>query len=286
MSDPVSLLLKADKKSSGHGGILSFFGNKYSEAAELYIEAANGFRLKKKGKEAGEALEKAALMQLKMEERDDAANTLVEAYKSYRKTDPIDAARVIESAIEMFTIRGNFRRAASYKMDVASLYELELMDSQKALESYDEAGEWYSNDQAEALANKAFLKVGEIAALNEQYPLAIRKFEDVARKSINNNLMKWGVKDCLFKAGLCHLNSGDMVATRRALEHYIDLDITFQSTREYKLLEDILEAIESGDSDLFTEKIREYDQLSKFDKWKTTLLLRIKKSINEEPDLT
>lgn len=37
---------------------------------------------------------------------------------------------------------------------------------------------------------------------------------------------------------------------------------------------------------MFTEKVREYDQFSKLDKWKTALLLRIKNSINEEPDLT
>ncbi|KAG4304008.1 hypothetical protein PORY_002531 [Pneumocystis oryctolagi] len=267
MTDPKSLLEKADKKSAGHSGFFSFFSsNKYSEAAELYLAAANAFRLKKQGREAGEAFEKAASMQLKLDEKDEAANTLVEAYKAYRKTNPEDAARVIESAIQMFTYRGNFRRAASYKMDVAVLYETELMDLQKALESYDEAGEWYSSDQAEALANKAYLKVAEIAAVEEQYSLAIQKFEEVARKSINNNLTKWSVKDYFFKAGLCHLNSGDMVATRRALEHYIDLDLTFQSTREYKFLEvDILYAVESGNPDIFTEKVREYDQISKLD---------------------
>ncbi|KAG5440148.1 hypothetical protein PCANB_001717 [Pneumocystis canis] len=244
------------------------------EAAELYLAAANGFRLKKQGmlslmwmiilRKAGEALEKAASMQLKIDEKDDAANTLVEAYKAYRKTNPEDAARVIENAIQMFTFQGNFRRAAGYKMDVAELYETELMDLQKALESYDEAGEWYSNDQAEALSNKAYLKVAEIAALEEQYPLAIQKYEEVARKSINNNLTKWSVKDYFLKAGICHLNSGDMIATRRALEHYVDLDLTFQSTREYKLLDDILHAIESGNPDMFTEKVREYDQFTKF----------------------
>ncbi|CCJ29730.1 unnamed protein product [Pneumocystis jirovecii] len=287
MTDPRLLLEKANKKSASHGGFLSLFGgNNYGEAAELYLAAANAFRLQKQGREAGEALEKAASMQLKIDEKDEAANTLVEAYKVYRKTNPEDAARVIETAIQMFTYRGNFRRAAGYKMDVAALYETELMDMQKALESYDEAGEWYSNDQAEALSSKAYLKVAELAALEEQYSLAIQKFEEVARKSINNNLTKWSVKDYFLKAGICHFNSGDMIAARRALEHYIDLDLTFQSTREYKLLEDILHAIESGDSDLFTEKVREYDQLSKLDKWKTTLLLRIKNSINEEPDLT
>jgi alpha-soluble NSF attachment protein len=37
---------------------------------------------------AGKAFEKAAQMQLKSEAKDEAANTYIEAYKSYRKNDP------------------------------------------------------------------------------------------------------------------------------------------------------------------------------------------------------
>lgn len=55
------------------------------------------------------------------------------------------------------------------------------------------------------LANKLFLKVGDLAALEGDYYKAIENFERVAKSSINNNLMKWSVKDYLLKAGICHL---------------------------------------------------------------------------------
>src|SRR5271169_1054976 len=105
-----------------------------------------------KGKEAGEALEKAAQMQLKTDEKDDAANTLVEAYKSYRRTDPQDAARVLKQAISLFTAKGNFRRAAGYQFNLAELYEAEseLFPAKDALDAYDAAAEWYASDQADA----------------------------------------------------------------------------------------------------------------------------------------
>lgn len=102
-----------------------------------------------KGKEAGQALEKAARMQLKTDEKDDAANTLVESYKAYRRTDPDDAARVLKQAISLFTGKGNFRRAAGYQFNLAELYE-ESDHSVEALDAYDSAAEWYASDQADA----------------------------------------------------------------------------------------------------------------------------------------
>lgn len=106
----------------------------------------------------------------------------------------------------------------------------------KAIEAYELAGDWFQGDNAEALANKVYLKVADLAALEEMYPKAIEKYEEVARSSAGNNLMKWSMKDYFFKAGICHLASGDNIAFNRALGGYIDLDPSFTSTREHQLL--------------------------------------------------
>jgi alpha-soluble NSF attachment protein len=91
-------------------------------------------------------------MQMKTDEKDDAANTLVESYKAYRRTDPQDAARVLKHAISLFTGKGNFRRAAGYQFNLAELYEAEgeLFKPEEALDAYDSAAEWYASDQADA----------------------------------------------------------------------------------------------------------------------------------------
>lgn len=73
----------------------------------------------------------------------------------------------------------------------------------------------------------------------------------------------------------------DLVATNRALENYREIDPTFASTREHQLLVDLVQAIEQGDQEAFADKLFQYDQLSKLDKWKTTILLRIKNNIEE-----
>ncbi|KAK9479140.1 soluble NSF attachment protein [Lipomyces japonicus] len=285
MADAQSLLAKADKKATSTGPFGLFASSsRFEEAGDLYIEAANAFKIIKDLQSAGRTFEKAAQMQLKSDAKDEAANTYIEAYKSYRKIDPQEAARVLIQALTLFTQRGQFRRAATYKQDLATLYETELDDLDRAMDAYDEAGEWFSNDQAESLANKAWLKVAEIAALKEDYTRAIAKFEQVARISLGNNLAKWSLKDYLFKAGLCHIANKDIIAAKRAVEEYVDLDPTFLNTREHNLLNDVISAVEDGDQERFTDKIFEFDQFSKLDKWKTTILLRIKNSIQEEED--
>ena len=60
---------------------------------------------------------------------------------------------------------------------------------------------------ATRLANKLFLKVGDLAALEGDYQRAVENYEKVANSSVNNNLMKWSVKDYFLKAGMCHLAS-------------------------------------------------------------------------------
>ena len=103
------------------------------------------------GKEAGLAFERAATIQTKhLNEPDDTANTLVDAFKAYRKTDPEDAARVLDAAITHYTSKGNFRRAATHKQNLAEVYEVELGDKKRAIESYETAAGWFESDNAEA----------------------------------------------------------------------------------------------------------------------------------------
>ena len=55
------------------------------------------------------------------------------------------------------------------------------------------------------MANKCFLKVAQIAADLDMYDVAIEKFERVASAAVDDNLLKWSLKEYFLKAGLCHL---------------------------------------------------------------------------------
>lgn len=101
--------------------------------------------------EAGQTFEKAAEIQTKnLGEPDDAANTLTDAFKAYRKVDAASAARCLSVAIDRYCAKGNFRRAAGQKEQLAILYEEELGDAKNALEAYETAAGWYEGDNANA----------------------------------------------------------------------------------------------------------------------------------------
>jgi alpha-soluble NSF attachment protein len=102
-------------------------------------------------RDAGQAFEKAARIQgQNLGEPDDAANTMVDAFKVYRRESPEDAVRCLNSAIDRLTSKGNFRRAASHKESLGELFETELHDRKRALEAYETAAEWYDGDNAPA----------------------------------------------------------------------------------------------------------------------------------------
>jgi alpha-soluble NSF attachment protein len=156
-----------------------------------------------------------------------------------------------------------------------------------------------TNPGKQALANKLWLKTADLVALEgKDYYKAIELYEKVAKTSIQNNLMRWSVKEYLLKAGICQLCTGDQVGVNAALDRYRDLDPSFVQQREHQLLVDLTQAVQDGDQEMFADKVNrivwwqevyeantrqlfQYDQLSKLDKWKTTLLLRIKSTIEE-----
>lgn len=76
----------------------------------------------------------------------------------------------------------------------------------------------------------------------------------------------------------------DLVTCNRLLTTFAQKDVTFPSTREYKLAAAVMDACEQGDVDSFTQAVYEYDQLTKLDNTKTGILLRIKKGLEMEMD--
>jgi alpha-soluble NSF attachment protein len=67
------------------------------------------------------------------------------------------------------------------------------------------------------------------------------------------------------------------------MDKYANQDTTFSSTREAKFVNALKEAVEAGDEESFTGAVVEFDQVTKLDNWKTGILLKIKRGIQEEP---
>ncbi|CAA0808004.1 Alpha-soluble NSF attachment protein 2 [Striga hermonthica] len=276
---------KAEKKLSGWG----LFGSKHEDAAELFDKAANAFKLAKSWDQAGAVYVKLANCHLKLDSKHEAASAYADAAHCYKKTNIKESISCLEQAVNLFLDIGRLTMAARYYKEIAELCEQE-QNLEQSIVYYERAADLFQNEEVTSTANQCKQKVAQFAAQLEQYPKAIEIYEEIARHSLNNNLLKYGVKGHLLNAGLCQLCRGDVVAITNALEKYQELDPTFSGTREYKLLADLAAAVDEEDVAKFTAAVKEFDSMTQLDAWRTTLLLRVKEALKakelEEDDLT
>ena len=276
---------KAEKKLAGWG----IFGSKYDDAADLFDKAANCFKLAKNWDKAGSVYIKLADVQLKLDSKHEAAGAYVDAANCYKKISVQDAAQSLNQAVNLFLEIGRLNMAARYCKELGEIYEQE-QNLEKAIDYFERAADLFQSEEVTTSANQCKQKVAQFSAQLEQYPKAIQIYEAIAQHSINNSLLKYGVKGILLNAGICQLCKADVVAITNALERYQEIDPTFSGTREYKLLSELAEAMDEGDVAKFTNSLQEYDSMTRLDPWKTTLLLRVKNAIKakeeEEDDLT
>ncbi|KAK6145604.1 hypothetical protein DH2020_022424 [Rehmannia glutinosa] len=276
---------KAEKKLSGWG----LFGSKYEDAADLFDKAANAFKLAKSWDQAGAVYVKLANCHLKLDSKHEAANAYADAAHCYKKSNIKESISCLEQSVNLFLDIGRLNMSARYYKEIAELYEQE-QNLEQAIVYYERAADLFQSEDVTTSANQCKQKIAQFAAQLEQYQKSIEIYEEIARQSLNNNLLKYGVKGHLLNAGICQICKGDVVAINNALEKYQELDPTFSGTREYKLLTDLAAAVDEEDIAKFTAAVKEFDSMTQLDAWKTTLLLRVKEALKakemEEDDLT
>lgn len=284
----IELVAQAEKKVKSSQGFLGgLFGgaSKLEDAAELYIQAGNAFKMAQKWSAAGKAFMEAAKLHINLQSTHEAGQRYLDAGNCFKKTDTEEAVRAFEMAINIYTDMGRFTMAAKHHITVAEIYEGNTPDLEKAILHYEQAAQYYRGEESNSSANKCLLKVAMYSAQMGEYAKALEIYEQVAADAIENSLLKYSAKEYFFKATLCHMCIDDVEA-QRAVDKYCDMYPAFQDTRECKLLRTLLEAKEEQNTESFTEAIKDYDSISRLDQWLTTILLRIKKGMNEEPDLT
>ncbi|XP_074276540.1 alpha-soluble NSF attachment protein 2 isoform X2 [Silene latifolia] len=222
---------KAEKKLTGWG----FLSNKHEDAADLYDKAANYYKLAKSWDQAGATYQKLASCHLKLDSKHEAANAYTEAGHAYKKTSTKDATSCLQQSVNCFLEIGRLSMAARYCKEIAEIYEGD-QNLEQAILWYEKAADLFQSEEVSTSANQCRQKIAQYAAQLEQYPKAIEIYEDIARHSLNNNLLKYGAKGHLLNAGICHLCKGDSVSITNALDKYQDMDPTFTGTREHRLL--------------------------------------------------
>lgn len=285
------LLAAAEKKAGAKSGffksMLGMSSGKEEEAAELYVKAANSFKLAKSWDLAGDAFERAARLYERTSDLSyEAGSKYTDAAKAYKNGFPERAISAYENAIRLYTDSARFQQCARLSKEVAEMHEASK-NFEAAIASYEKAADFYDGEDSKSNANTVRVKIAMLSANAGEYAKAADLFEKVASDALESNLLKYSAREHLLRAGICRLCVGDAVGSSRAVESYNAMDSTFPTSREGQLLSTIAKAVEEGDADNFTNAVYDYDSLSKLDEWKTGMLLKIKNSIKEaEDDLT
>uniref|UniRef100_A0A8C7IS03 N-ethylmaleimide-sensitive factor attachment protein, alpha b n=1 Tax=Oncorhynchus kisutch TaxID=8019 RepID=A0A8C7IS03_ONCKI len=275
-----ALIAEAEKKlksSQSFFGALFGGSSKMEEACDMYARAANMYKMAKNWCAAGNAFSQAARLHLQMQSKHDAATNFIDAGNAFKKADPQEAINCLNRAIEIYTDMGRFTIAAKHHISIAEIYETELVDIDTVRSVLQLA--FYMGGGGSA--NKCLLKVAVYAAQLEQYQKAIEIYEQVGTNAMDSTLLKYSAKDYFFKAALCHF-CVDMLNAKLALQKYEEMFPAFSDSRECKLLKKLLDACEEQNVDVYTDAVKEYDTISRLDQWLTTMLLRIKKTIEED----
>ncbi|WVQ74367.1 hypothetical protein IAR50_003967 [Cryptococcus sp. DSM 104548] len=275
-------IAKAEKKASSSVGWFGNSNTKWEEAGDLFAQAAVSFKIDNRWQESGQAYEREAACRLKLNENNDAMNAFHNAAKSYKKSNPEAAVSALHQAIKLLIESGLFRQAADREKEIANIYAQDGINPAKARDSFIRAGDWYKQEDANATANQCYQQAAEISADLQDYQKSMELYQTVANWSLTSALTKYSVKEYWLRAALCSLAMGDLVTTHKLLADFAQKDVTFPSTREAKFAKELMDACEEADVERFTGAIYQYDQVTKLDNWKTGVLLRVKKALEED----
>ena len=254
------------------------------EASELLSTAANYFRLGKDFQASAACYVRCA----EISEATEAAKHYESAGNAIKQISTTDAINYFNKAAEILAGSGRISTAAKTRKTIGEMYEQEeQLDI--AAEQYRMSAELFEMDNSDSSSNTCWLKSAELSTLNDSTPdivvAAIRCFEQVAQRYLSHNLTKYSAKDCYFKACLLHLSNDDPVGSENAINQYANRDPSFETSRECKLIQDLMAATNANDVEGFENAIFAFNKMTPLDRWKTNVCLRAKGFVTGQASL-
>jgi alpha-soluble NSF attachment protein len=99
-----------------------------------------------------------------------------------------------------------------------------------------------------------------------------------------HNLTRFSAKECYFKAGLLYLANDDTVGADNASLKYCLKDPSYETSRENKLIKDLLVAIRAEDVGSFENLLFTFNKITPLDRWKIKVLSKAKTYVSRESE--
>jgi len=284
MADPDTLFLNAKRKV--HQFTIPFITNKeeiYNDGAEMFEIAGDAFKYAKRYAEAIDAYKEACKYYSKIKDTSNAINCHKYISQLYIvQMQYQNAINTCLQLVEHYREDGKFLYIAKTYITIAELYE-KLEDVDNAMKHYRQAIEYYEIESTLVTYAKYYIILADYYALKEKYNDAIDIYEKIAKQYIETTSLKFQTRGLLVRSILCCLLCKSIEQVNNKLHIYEDIDISFyDKSKEHKLANNVIMAIQTNNIDLFQQTIDDYDALIRLDKWYIAILLRIKKIIEYE----
>lgn len=180
---------------------------KQEDGAELYVKAANAYKVGGWHDEAAGAYVKASELFKTLKNLGEASKALSDAGACYKKGGT-NTARAIEcwsDAVTLLCDAGRLNMAAKLSKEIAEALENNLSEEdwdnnpsvEAAIQSYQQAADLFEMERAQSQASGCLQKIAELssAALNPPDLLkASQLYENLGRTCLESNLLKYNAK--------------------------------------------------------------------------------------------
>lgn len=279
------LIAKAEKTLTAW----SFFGmgkqQKHEDASELFEKAAAQFKIKKDWSGAASCYLKAAENAELAKDSHRATSQYVNAAKAYQNAENfVESVKYFKIACSLHMDSNSFSQAANLWKTVAQVEEKNL-NTKGSMAAWQEAADCYKAANQKSQENSCLIHVADISAEEGDYTKAIDIYEEVAKIAADSSSGRWSVKDHLYKASLCQFvlkaSMEDVKSLPALLENYKASFPTWDDCRQAKFIDNLVEAFEEENAEKFADVAFKHDEIYKLDPWKSRLLAKIRKILDE-----
>ncbi|KAM7322184.1 hypothetical protein ACRRTK_019025 [Alexandromys fortis] len=186
-----------------------------------------------------------------------------------------ETCEIYARAANMFKMAKNWSAAGNAFCQAAQLH-LQLQSKHDAATCFVDAGNAFKKADPQEAIN-CLMRAIEIYTDMGRFTIAAKHHISIAE--IYETELVAG-----YAAQLEQYQKAIDIYEQLAVQKYEELFPAFFDSREYKLMKKLLEAHEEQNVDSYTESVKEYDSISRLDQWLTTMLLRIKKTIQGDEE--
>jgi tetratricopeptide (TPR) repeat protein len=194
-SSATQLMAEANKKAKSAGGFFQRMMGAGSVASDdaraLYVQAGNASKAESDYPGSVEAYKRALDLSAEDFEKAQMCEAIASSYKMF---DLPQAVPALTRAAELHMSQGKWTMASQTLEKVAELYE-QLNDLENMMKCLKEAHRFLKQEGQKAGANRVQKKMAEVLALQHEFMRAQQEYEEMADKTKDDAMLKYGAKD-------------------------------------------------------------------------------------------